>query len=71
MPHYRINLLGAAGQTALTKTIFCLDDEQALIWAFGMMGRYPAPGAHPAAEVWEDSRLVGKLPTTEKHASGS
>ena len=60
MPTYRLELILADGQIAQTLGFFSLDDEQALAWASGVM-ELALHGAYPAAEVWEDNRLVGKL----------
>jgi hypothetical protein len=60
MPAYRLELILADGQIAQTLEFFSLDDEQALVWGSGAM-ESALHGAYPAAEVWEDNRLVGKL----------
>ncbi len=60
MPAYRLELLLADGQIAQTLGFFSFDDEHALAWGFGAM-ELALHGAYPAAEVWEDDRLVGKL----------
>jgi hypothetical protein len=60
MPAYRLELFLADGQIVQTLAFFSLDDEQALAWGSGAM-KLALHRAHPAAEVWEDSRLVGKL----------
>jgi TPR repeat protein len=60
MPAYRLELIVADGQIAQTIGFFSLDDEQALAWASRAM-ELALHGAYPAAEVWEDNRLVGKF----------
>ena len=59
MPAYRLELFLADGQIVQTLAFFSLDDEQALAWGGAM--KLALHRAYPAAEVWEDSRLVGKL----------
>jgi hypothetical protein len=60
MPAYRLELILVGGQIAHTLGFFSLDDEHALAWGSGAM-ELALHGAYPAAEVWEDNRLVGKL----------
>ena len=60
MPTYRLELILADGQIAQTLAFFSRDDEQALAWGSGAM-ELALHGTYPAAEVWEDNRLVGKL----------
>jgi hypothetical protein len=60
MPAYRLELILADGQIAQTLGFFSLDDERALAWGSGAM-KSALHGAYPAAELWEDDRLVGKL----------
>jgi hypothetical protein len=60
MPAYRLELIVAESKIAQTLAFFSLDDEQAMVWASRAM-ELALHGAYPAAEVWEDGRLVGKL----------
>ena len=60
MPAYRLELFLADGQIAQTLRFFSLDDQQALAWASRAM-KLALHGAYPAAEVWEDNRLVVKF----------
>jgi hypothetical protein len=60
LPAYRLELFLADGQVAQTLAFFSLDDEQALAWGSSTM-ELALHRAYPAAEVWEDNRLVGKL----------
>jgi hypothetical protein len=60
MPAYHLKLIVADGLIAQTLGFFSLDDEQALAWASRVM-ELALHGAYPAAEVWENDRLVGKL----------
>jgi hypothetical protein len=60
VPAYRLELFLADGQIAQTLSFFSLNDEQALAWGSGAM-KLALHRAYPAAEVWEDNRLVGKL----------
>jgi hypothetical protein len=60
VPAYRLELFLADGQIAQTLAFFSLNDEQALAWGSGAM-KLALHRAYPAAEVWEDNRLVGKL----------
>jgi hypothetical protein len=60
VPAYRLELFLADGQIAQALSFFSLNDEQALAWGSGAM-KLALHRAYPAAEVWEDNRLVGKL----------
>jgi hypothetical protein len=60
MPAYRLELILVGGQIAHTLGFFSLNDEQALAWGSGTM-EFALHRVYPAAEVWEDHRLVGKL----------
>jgi hypothetical protein len=59
MPHYRIHFLNPAGRTDAFNAADCASDVEAAAEAKRLLRK------HPAAEVWCDSRKVGRVHRAE------
>ena len=60
MPYYRIYLMNTERHIRGVKIAECAGDDAAFTEAASMIG------PHAGAEVWEDARLVGYLPSPRR-----